>query len=77
MVKAIEKAGFPITHLANLLPVTKTVGANRIVQTISIPYPFANPEDSENERFEMKKKLVKIGLDALSKEIEEQTVFTG
>ena len=37
MVKEIEKAGFPIVQMCNLIPVAKTVGANRIVPTIPFP----------------------------------------
>ena len=40
MVKEFEKAGFPVVHMCNLIPVSTTVGANRIVPTISIPYPL-------------------------------------
>ncbi len=43
MVKEIEKAGMPIVHMCNIIPVSETVGANRIVPTISIPYPLGNP----------------------------------
>ena len=38
MVKEIEKGGLPIVQMCNLIPVAKTVGSNRIVPTISIPY---------------------------------------
>ncbi len=44
MVKEVEKAGFPIVQMCNLVPVAKTVGSNRIVPTISIPYPLGDPD---------------------------------
>ena len=40
MVKEIERTGMPIVQMCNLIPVAKTVGANRIVPTIAIPYPL-------------------------------------
>lgn len=75
MVKEFEKAGFPIVQMCNLIPVAKTVGANRIVPTISIPYPMGDPSKSEDEQFKIRYKMVGIALKALSTEIEEQTVF--
>ena len=46
MVKELEKAGFPIVQMCNLVPVATTVGANKIVPTISIPYPLGDPATS-------------------------------
>ena len=46
MVREIEKTGMPVVQLCNLVPIAKTVGANRIVPTISIPYPLGDPADS-------------------------------
>ena len=48
MVKEVEKAGFPIVQMCNLVPVAKTVGSNRIVPTISIPYPLGDPDTPKN-----------------------------
>ena len=42
MVKEIEKAGITVVQMCNLIPVAVTVGANRIVPTISIPYPLGD-----------------------------------
>ena len=38
MAKEIERAGFPVVVMANLIDVAKTVGSNRIVPTTSVPY---------------------------------------
>ena len=46
MVKEIERTGMPIVQMCNLIPVSKTVGANRIVPTISIPYAKAIDEQT-------------------------------
>ena len=75
MVKEIEKAGFTIVQMANLIPVAKTVGANRIVPTISIPYPLGDPSTSKEEQWELRYNRVGVALEALATDIEEQTVF--
>lgn len=75
MVKEIERAGIPVVQMANLIPVAKTVGANRIVPTISIPYPLGDPSTSEEEQWKLRYHRVGVALDALTTDIEEQTVF--
>ncbi|KXZ40485.1 selenoprotein B, glycine/betaine/sarcosine/D-proline reductase family [Alkalithermobacter thermoalcaliphilus JW-YL-7 = DSM 7308] len=61
--------------MANLVPVAKTVGANRIVPTISIPYPLGDPNTSKQEQFELRYHRVGIALKALATDIKSQTVF--
>ena len=75
MVKEIEKAGFPIVQMANLVPVAKTVGSNRIVPTISIPYPLGDPSTTKEEQWKLRYHRVGIALDVLTSDIKEQTVF--
>ena len=75
MVKEIERTGITVVQMANLIPVARTVGANRMVPTISIPYPLGDPKTSEEEQWEVRYHRVGIALDALETEIEEQTVF--
>lgn len=75
MTKEIEKAGITIVQMANLIPVAKTVGSNRIVPTISIPYPLGDPSTSKEEQFKLRYHRVGVALDALTTEIKEQTVF--
>lgn len=75
MVKEFEKVGFPIVQMCNLIPVAKTVGSNRIVPTISIPYPMGDPSKSRDEQFKLRYKMVGTALKALATDIEEQTVF--
>ena len=75
MVKEIERAGIPVVHMCTVVPISLTVGANRIVPTIAIPHPLGNPTlDMEEER-KIRRKLVKKALKALTTEVEEQTVF--
>ena len=75
MVKEIEKAGIPIVQMANLVPVAKTVGSNKIVPTISIPYPLGDPSTSKEEQWKLRYYRVGVALEALTADIEEQTVF--
>ena len=75
MVKEIERAGIPVVHMCTVTPISLTVGANRIVPTVAIPYPLGNPSLSEGEEYAIRKKLVARALEALTIEIEDQTVF--
>ncbi len=75
MVKEIEKAGFPIVQMCNLVPVAKTVGSNRIVPTISIPYPLGDPDTSKEDQWKLRCHRTKVALEALATDITEQTVF--
>lgn len=61
--------------MANLIPVALTVGANKIVPTISIPYPLGDPSTSKDEQWKLRYHRVGVALDALTAEIEDQTVF--
>ncbi len=72
MVKGIEKYGIPVVHMCTVVPISLTVGANRIVPTIAIPHPLGNPKlDSIEEG----RKLVEKALNALTTEVDGQTVF--
>ncbi len=75
MVKELEKAGFPIVQMCNLIPVATTVGANKIVPTISIPYPLGDPNTSKDEQWKLRHHRVGVALDALTQDVKEQTVF--
>lgn len=74
MVKEIEKYGIPIVHMATITTISQSVGANRIVPTVSIPYPVGNPDLGEKEG-DLRMKMVKKALEALSTEVEEPTIF--
>lgn len=75
MVKEIEKTGIPVVHMCTVVPISLTVGANRIVPTIAIPHPLGNPSLDEKEEKKLRMKLVKKALVALQTPVEEQTVF--
>jgi glycine reductase len=75
MVKEIERAGLPVVHMCTIVPISKTVGANRIVPTVAIPHPLGNPSLSYEDERALRRRLVEKALKALQTPIEEQTVF--
>lgn len=75
MVKEIERK-LPVVHMCTIVPISQTVGANRIVPTIAIPHPFGDPSKPAEEEKALRRKLVERGLKALQTEITGQTVFT-
>ena len=75
MVKEIERAGLPVVHMCTIVPISLTVGANRIVPAVAIPHPLGNPELPPTEEKELRRRLVEKALRALQTEVEGQTVF--
>ena len=75
MVKEIERAGIPVVHMCTVTPISMTVGANRIVPTIAIPHPRGNPALTLEEEKTIRRKLVSRALEALTTEVEDQTIF--
>ena len=75
MVKEIERAGIPVVHMCTVTPISMTVGANRIVPTIAIPHPLGNPELSHDDEINLRRKLVRRALEALTTPVDNQTIF--
>ena len=75
MVKEIERTGIPVVHMCNLVPVSRTVGANRIVPTISIPYPLGDPATPKEDQWKLRYHRTKVAVQALATDVQEQTVF--
>lgn len=75
MVKEIERGGLPVVHMCTVVPISLTVGANRIVPTIAIPHPLGDPSLSKQDEFKLRYKLVEKALNALSTEVDGQKVF--
>ena len=75
MVKEIERIGIPVVHICTVTPISMTVGANRIVPAVAIPYPLGNPNLSAGEEKSLRRKILLASLNALSTEVEGQTVF--
>ena len=75
MVKEIEKTGIPVVHMCTIVPISLTVGANRIVPAVAIPHPLGDPSLSREEEKKMRRKLEEKALNALQTEVDGQTVF--
>ena len=75
MVKEIERAGIPVVHMCTVVPISLTVGANRIVPTVAIPHPLGNPSLSMDEEMAIRRNLLAKALKALSTPVDGQTVF--
>lgn len=65
----------PVVHIATVVPISKTVGANRIVPAVAIPHPLGDPKLEADAEKQLRRDLVEKALTALSTEIEDQTVF--
>ena len=75
MAKEYENYGIPSVHVASIVPISKTVGANRIVPAVAIPHPLGDPNLDEEDEFKLRKELVDKALKALETEVDVQTVF--
>jgi glycine reductase complex component B subunit gamma len=75
MAKEIERAGVLTVHICSIVPISKTVGANRIVPAVAIPHPLGDPSKSRDEEKALRRKLVEKALRALQTKIEGQTIF--
>jgi len=75
MVKEIERAAIPVVHMCTVVPISLTVGANRIVPTVAIPHPLGNPALAPEEEKQLRRRLVERALAALQTEVEGQVVF--
>ena len=61
--------------MCTVVPISLTIGANRIIPTIGIPYPLGDPNLGEDGSKKLRKNLVLKALKALQTEVNEQTVF--
>lgn len=75
MVKEIERTGIPVVHVCTVVPISLTVGANRIVPAVAIPYPLGDPKLEVEDEKKLRRKIVDKALEALTTEVTEQTVF--
>lgn len=76
MVKEIERTGIPVVHVCTIVPISQTIGANRIVPAIAIPHPLGDPNRTEDEEKVLRRKIVEEALHALQTPVDEQgTVF--
>ena len=75
MVKAIEYTGIPVVHICTIVPISLTVGANRIVPAVAIPHPLGNPNLTKEDEKKLRRSLVERALKALTIPVDSQTVF--
>ncbi|SMG20835.1 glycine reductase [Dethiosulfovibrio salsuginis] len=64
-----------MVHMATIVPISLSVGANRIIPTVAIPHPLGNPNMTAAEEKKLRRHLVENALKALETEVTEQTVF--
>ena len=61
--------------MCTVVPISLTIGANRIVPAIGIPYPLGDPNMAPEDSKKLRRKLVERALKALQTPVSEQTVF--
>ncbi len=75
MSKEIERLGIPVVHCCSIVPISLTVGGNRIIPTKAIPYPFGDPEKTPEEEYALRYSYLERALQAARTHIDQQTVF--
>lgn len=75
MVKEIEKTGIPVVHVANMTPVSASIGCNRILHAYGIAYPMCNPGDSEEKQAQERYDIMCKAVEVLCTDIKKQTIF--
>lgn len=61
--------------MATITTISESVGANRIVPTIAIPYPVGNPKLNKEAEHTLRREMVKRALEALTTEVSGPTHF--
>lgn len=64
-----------MVHVCTIVPISMTVGANRIVPAVAIPHPLGDPNRTKEEELAIRRRLIEKALEALQTEVSEQTVF--
>ncbi len=75
MTKEIDRRGVPVVHVSSIVPISRTVGANRIVPSVAIPHPLGDPTLAPEPERALRRSLVERALDALATPVTDQTVF--
>ena len=74
-MKELERAGLPTAHVCSIVPISQTVGANRIVPSVAIPHPLGDPQLSPEAERRLRRRLLESALRALATEVQDQQVF--
>jgi len=61
--------------MCNLTNIALSVGVNRLVPTVSVPYPLGNPLLRPEDEWALRYHRVGVALDALETEVNGQTIF--
>ena len=75
MVKEIERFGIPVVHMATITTISKSVGANRIVPTVAIPYPVGNPRLPAEDELALRRSLTQKAVKSLATAVSGVTEF--
>jgi glycine reductase len=75
MVKEPERVGIPTAHVCSIVPISLTVGANRIVPSVAIPHPLGDPGRPREEEVNIRQRLLDAALTALETDIDTPHVF--
>lgn len=65
----------PVVQITNMVPVAKSVGANRIVPGVAITNPLCDPALPPEEQSAQRRRILEKALAALETKIAQQTVF--
>lgn len=65
----------PVVLITNMVPVAKSVGANRIVPGVAITNPLCDPALPQGWQLEQRRQILLKALAALETNIAEQTIF--
>ena len=61
--------------MCSIVPISRTVGANRIVPSVAIPHPLGDPALGPEEELALRRGLLEAALRALTTPIDEQALF--
>ena len=75
MAKELERAGILAVHICTIVPISKTVGANRIIPAVAIPHPLGDPTKTKAQEKALRRTLVEKALEAMQTKLEGQKVF--
>ena len=75
MAKELEMEGILPVHICTIVPISETVGANRIIPAVAIPYPLGDPTKSQEQEKALRRALVEKALGAMRTNIKDQTIF--
>lgn len=75
MAKEFDRVGIPVVQICTIVNIAETVGSNRIVKAVAIPYPCGNPNLPVSEQETVKQKILDIALKSLETDVSQPTIF--